>query len=327
MKWVSIFIALFVFVTTLFSQIGSRTQVAVMNLDASGIEASAIIALSDRLRYELLNTGRFDVMERNRMDDILKEQGFQQSGCTTTECVVEVGKMLGVARMISGSVGKVGRIYTLSVRMIDIETGRIMISKTEDCECPIEKVLTQSIGNVAMKLAGLAPGQTPAGQVMPTVVEGKGDFYFKSDPPGAKVFINNQEVPGRTPNSLEGVQAGMHVIRMETEQYSGSETVFLEANEFKRVELKLERSKGGLKVISNPFEAELYIDNVKRGVTPFTAVGLDAGEHIIRVSKDGYIDHTEGVQVKGDETARIEVSLQQWAYLTLHSVPEACRCI
>lgn len=48
-------------------QIGGRTQVAVMALDASGIDQSAIIALTDRLRSELINTGRFDVMERCRM--------------------------------------------------------------------------------------------------------------------------------------------------------------------------------------------------------------------------------------------------------------------
>ncbi len=47
--------------------------------------------------------------------------------------------------------------------MIDIETGRIMRYKSKDCEGPIEKVLTTSLRNIALKLADTAPGRrTPA---------------------------------------------------------------------------------------------------------------------------------------------------------------------
>ena len=42
------------------------------------------------------------------MEDILKEQGFQQTGCTSDECVVEVGKIIGVQQMVGGSISKVG---------------------------------------------------------------------------------------------------------------------------------------------------------------------------------------------------------------------------
>ncbi|HPG39456.1 MAG TPA: PEGA domain-containing protein [bacterium] len=313
---------LLLLVSTTFAQIGGRTQVAVMNLEASGIEQSAIIALSDRLRMELLNTGRFDVMERNRMDTILKEQGLQQSGaCNTTECVVEMGQILGVDRMISGSVGKVGRIYSLFVQMVDIETGRIMMSKVEDCDCPIEDVYSKSVQNIALKMAGLAPGQMPDGEPLPMVVDGKGDFYFNSEPPGAKILIDGKQTAVITPGYLEGVQAGMHIIRMETDNYTGSETVFLEADEFKRVELKLERAKGGLKVMTTPLDAELFIDNSSYGLTPKTVTGLDAGEHLIRLSKSGYVDHIERVVIRGDETTRLEANMIKWAYLTVTSDP------
>ena len=38
------------------------------------------------------------------MEQILVEQGFQQSGCTTNECMVEVGKLIGVEKIVSGSI-------------------------------------------------------------------------------------------------------------------------------------------------------------------------------------------------------------------------------
>ena len=140
------------FTSIVFAQGTGKINLAVMDLEALDVSSSARRALSDRLRNELFNSGRFAVMERNKMDEILKEQGFQQTGCTNDECIIEAGRLLGVDRMIAGSIGKVGTIFTVSLRMIDIETGRIMLSKTEDCiNCSIEQVLTTSLKNVSFK--------------------------------------------------------------------------------------------------------------------------------------------------------------------------------
>ena len=54
-----------------------------------------IVGPIDRLRanYSIRN---IKVIEREMMEEIIKEQGFQQSGCSTDECMVEVGKLIGV---------------------------------------------------------------------------------------------------------------------------------------------------------------------------------------------------------------------------------------
>jgi curli biogenesis system outer membrane secretion channel CsgG len=51
------------------------------------------ITMTDRLRNELVNSGAFTVIERSKMDEILQEQGLQQTGCTSDECAVEIGKL------------------------------------------------------------------------------------------------------------------------------------------------------------------------------------------------------------------------------------------
>ena len=85
------------------AQTGGRINVAVMDLEATGgVAETDKRMLSDRLRTELLNTGRFKVIERNSMENILTEQGFQLTDCTSDECVIEVGQLLGVERMIAG---------------------------------------------------------------------------------------------------------------------------------------------------------------------------------------------------------------------------------
>ncbi|HDQ00467.1 MAG TPA: PEGA domain-containing protein [bacterium] len=270
--------------TNLNAQGSGKINIAVMNLETPDLSSSVQQALSDRLRTELFNTGRFSVMERNQMQELLTEQGFQQSGCTSNECVVEAGRLLGVDRMIAGSVGKVGTIYTVSLRMIDIETGRIMLTKTEDCNCPIEEVLTTSLKNIALKMAGMSSSAEVQPAIRREAVAGQGDFFFKSDPPGARVYVDDQLLSGTTPLLKEGIPAGTHQIRMEKDVYSGSQTVFLEPDEFKKVDLALVKAKGGLKIVTSPLEADIFLDNKPLGLSPQTLTGLDAGEHILKLS-------------------------------------------
>jgi len=82
-----------------------KLNIAMNDLQGKGVEQSAAAIISDRLRSELLGTGIFRVMERKEMTAVLKEQGFQQSGaCTEASCIVEVGQLLGVKRMIAGTI-------------------------------------------------------------------------------------------------------------------------------------------------------------------------------------------------------------------------------
>lgn len=133
----------------------NKITIAVMDLTGEGVSNSESRIITSRLRTNLVNTDKFTVVEREKMEEILEEQGIQLSGCTSNECVVEAGKLLGVRRIVAGEFGKIGSLFTISIRMIDVQTGRILRTATEDCECRIEDVLTISIDNVAKRLAGI----------------------------------------------------------------------------------------------------------------------------------------------------------------------------
>lgn len=100
-------------------------RVAVIDLQAKeGVSVSVAELLSDNLRATLFDFGTFDLMNREDMTAIFKELKFQASGACDTACVVETGMALGVEKMISGSIGKVGDLYAVSLRMVDIEKAR-----------------------------------------------------------------------------------------------------------------------------------------------------------------------------------------------------------
>ena len=133
----------------------SKIPIAVMDLTPRGLSADEVRTLSDRFRVELMLTERFDVMTREQMDRIFEEQRFQLSGfCDDEVCLVEIGKLIGVRKMVAGSIGKVGRLYSVSVWMVDVETGRMR----RPCKADLGKVeglQTEVMSRLARCLAEL----------------------------------------------------------------------------------------------------------------------------------------------------------------------------
>ena len=102
----------------------------------------------------MVNVGVFQVVERGQMEMLLEEQGFQQTGCTSAECAVEMGKLLGVQAMATGSIGKLGTMWTLDVRMFDVGTGEISKVSSRNFQGGVEGLL-DLLKVVTRDLAGL----------------------------------------------------------------------------------------------------------------------------------------------------------------------------
>lgn len=132
-----------------------RLTISVMNLKAgSDISFDCALVLTDRLLVELARTTRFDVTERSRRDEILREQAFQQTGaCDEASCLSKIGKFLGVQKMVGGTIGKIGDTYSVNLRMVDVESGRISQTAVKDYVGNIDYLLTTAMSEVAWELA------------------------------------------------------------------------------------------------------------------------------------------------------------------------------
>ena len=128
------------------------TFIAVVDFRGNNVSDGDCRALTDRLRTELFNTKHYKVIEREMMEQIIKEQGFQQSGCSTDECMVEVGKLIGVEKIIGGSISQVGNVYSVSARIVSIETGEIENTAVYDHTGNIGELLTEGMMKVAVRL-------------------------------------------------------------------------------------------------------------------------------------------------------------------------------
>ena len=144
-----------------------KYTVAVLDFEGRGISQLESATLTDRLSSELANTNAVILVERGQMSEILNEQGFQQSGCTSDECAAEVGALLGVKNMISGSFGKLGNTYTIDAKMFSVESGATIKTVSKSYKGEIDGLITE-IEILAWEILGLTPPeQLIAKQKMP----------------------------------------------------------------------------------------------------------------------------------------------------------------
>lgn len=165
MRQLCVFVCLLALAGGLAAQTDSaaKTPVAVMMLRGSGVAEADAKFLTERLVIELQRAGVFEVMERDKMDEILREQGFQQTGaCDETACLVEAGRLLPVEKMIGGSVGHVGNVYSAQIRLIDLVTGKVERTATRDYKGELEHLLTAGMRESAEELSGKRAVQVQA---------------------------------------------------------------------------------------------------------------------------------------------------------------------
>ncbi|MDA0329387.1 MAG: hypothetical protein O2958_10300 [Gemmatimonadetes bacterium] len=139
---------------------------------------------ADMIVTRLVNSGHFSVIERERLEAILQEQGFQLSGQVNPSDVVEIGRLAGVMYLISGSVTRfsidekgtrvMGRNvgYTeaqseMNVRAFSAETGEI-ITATEGSG---SKRLVNVSGIVSMSAMDQGVAEEALGPAADNIVE------------------------------------------------------------------------------------------------------------------------------------------------------------
>jgi curli biogenesis system outer membrane secretion channel CsgG len=73
----------------------------------------------------LVQTKKYRVMERSRIDALIEEMSFQRTQISSAQAA-RLGRLLGVSKLITGEKSSV----SVSIRLIDVETGEIEASST-----------------------------------------------------------------------------------------------------------------------------------------------------------------------------------------------------
>ena len=93
-------------------------------------------SVSDQILMELLRTGRYEMVERGQMAQVLGEQELSMAGLSAGKAA-EVGAMLGADGVIIGTVSEYEKVahrggtrpvVGISARMIDTQSGKVVWS-------------------------------------------------------------------------------------------------------------------------------------------------------------------------------------------------------
>lgn len=204
----------------------TRTVIAVLDFKVSeGMSASSAAALSNIVTNELIRSGKYIVVDRRNVAQLIEEMEIQLSGLTTQESVVEVGKMLNAKKMVSGTIGKLGQKLIITLQLTDVETGRIENSTNKSYIGPTES-LDNPVATITRQLIGIEP------------IPKKGtSIYITSEPKGAKIYVD-ETFRGNSPVNIPVEESGQYTIRASTSGYENwaqkvtvkkDETIFISA--------------------------------------------------------------------------------------------------
>lgn len=130
-----------------------KKRIAVARFDDGAAYHGAGTGIADMLATALVKSGKFLVVERKDIDQIIKEQRLGLSGVVTEQTAAKVGRVLGVDLMVVGSVSELGTskrdigggisIFdagvssktaraAVDIRLVNTTTGEIVAAETEE---------------------------------------------------------------------------------------------------------------------------------------------------------------------------------------------------
>lgn len=191
----------------------------------------------DVLVTEVANTGRYEVISKNEIDSMLGLERMKDViGCDDVSCMAEIGGALGVERMISGSVARLGEAFVVNLQLINVLYGNVENRVSMRWEGPALDVV-KVIGAAAQDL------------VLPFKEKKPGVIDVTQAPAGASIFIDNALTGPRA----DKLSIGPHTLKVVADGYEDRVTPFvLKSGE----RLLLDGSLRRVQVASTPIDVK-----------------------------------------------------------------------
>ena len=278
--------------------------------------------------------------------------------------------------MVGGSLVKVGPRYNLDLLLIDVERGKVIQSISRKYSGEMAGLL-DLMGAIVEQIAGFVEANV-------------GRLSVATDSVPATIFLNDNNV-GQSPHTIDNLLAGKYAIRLIAEGFAPIEDIITietgqlteytatlsrlvtitiasipsEAELFinnilvgktpysqeyaplTRLDIKIKKENyqewaeaelatgdttiiatldlygGSLAVTTTPPQAEVFLDDNRLGFSPLCQDNIAAGEHVLKISKPGYLDYTESITLKNGEAKEVNFRLvKKTGTLIVKSTPE-----
>lgn len=133
-----------------------KVKIAVLDFqmqgDDSGTTKDMGKIVAEWLITGLVETGRFDVIERRLLEKLLEEQKLGATGAIDPSSAAQLGKILGVATIVSGTVTNLEGYTEINARLINVDTASIVAAEKVRAGTAekLRDLVTQITGKIAL---------------------------------------------------------------------------------------------------------------------------------------------------------------------------------
>lgn len=111
-------------------------------------------SISNMVATSLTKMGYFTVIEREKIEKVLKELKLQRTGITEQTNTKKLGKLLNADLLVMGSVSMIGKkMILVDCQMVNVETGQIILADNQQCFEPSD--IADMIDNLAKRMSYL----------------------------------------------------------------------------------------------------------------------------------------------------------------------------
>jgi TolB-like protein/tetratricopeptide (TPR) repeat protein len=129
-------------------QIGSRMSISILPLESAGAQSVSAQSVYESLIASFVNQRRFHVIERERMEEVLRELKLSQTDLVDPSTASKVGKIVVADAILTGTIYENKGSIEVLTRLVDTETSRILEANDvfdEDMSLPGVKKLTEGL--------------------------------------------------------------------------------------------------------------------------------------------------------------------------------------
>ncbi len=205
-----------------------RVPAVFLGFESREITASGLDILSELVMNEIAISPGYTLVDRANLERLLEEQELGISDVADSESAIRIGGILGARKLMVGRIGILGNLYIISLNMIDVATGSVERTQTEEYVGSLED-LRKPVRIAAQRLLGIEGIEVNQGEYVNVV----------TDPPGINVFVNGL-FEGSSPVKVRVPKPGRHTVKLHAEGYrTWTQTVSVEANATYFVNAKL----------------------------------------------------------------------------------------
>ena len=193
-------------------EVGSRLSVALLPLEHKGAPGFTAAALEEVLLAELVGGRRFNMVERRRLEEILREQKLSASELADQKTAIRIGRIVAANCVLMGAALEKEGSIEIYLRVVDTETSLILTAVDvygEEVSPEMVRLLCQGLMVKLLDELPLVEGMVVTVKGSQGVVDLGREKHVKK---GMRVIIFEEGEPVRHP--LTGMVLGSNVEEM-----------------------------------------------------------------------------------------------------------------